>query len=130
MSIRRRCSRRSWPVPTQATKSSYRHPGFESCPGAIRLVGVVPRPVPLTLGDWRLDADAVRAAITSRPRAILLNTRHNPTGCVFSASEIAALVEVCVQRDLVCVTNEVRQLRLRAVRDDLAAGPVLQPAST
>ncbi|TMU98310.1 aminotransferase class I/II-fold pyridoxal phosphate-dependent enzyme [Streptomyces sp. DASNCL29] len=41
------------------------------------------------------------------PRAILLNTRHNPTGCVFSASEITALVEVCVQRDLVCVTNEV-----------------------
>lgn len=107
MSIRRRCSRRAWTVPTQTTKSSYRHPGFESCPGAIRLVGVVPRPVPLTLGDWRLDADTVRAAITSPPRAILLNTRHNPTGCVFSASEITALVEVCVQRDLVCVTNEV-----------------------
>jgi len=82
-------------------------PWFESYPGAVRLVGAVPRPVPLSPGDWRLDMDAVQAAITPRTRAILLNTPHNPTGRVFSAAETAALMETCVRRDIVCVTDEV-----------------------
>ncbi|MET9564719.1 pyridoxal phosphate-dependent aminotransferase [Streptomyces tauricus] len=82
-------------------------PWFESYPGAVRLVGAVPRPVPLTSDGWRLDIDVVRAAITPRTRAILLNTPHNPTGRVFSASETAALMEVCVRQDIVCITDEV-----------------------
>ncbi|BCL27207.1 pyridoxal phosphate-dependent aminotransferase [Streptomyces aurantiacus] len=82
-------------------------PWFESYPGAVRLVGAVPRPVPLTSDGWRLDIDVVRAAITPRTRAILLNTPHNPTGRVFSAAETAALMEVCVRQDIVCITDEV-----------------------
>lgn len=82
-------------------------PWFESYPGTVRLVGAVPRALPLTPGSWRLDPDAVRAALGPRTRAILLNTPHNPTGRIFSAAELAALLELCRQHGLVCVTDEV-----------------------
>ncbi|SHI48650.1 pyridoxal phosphate-dependent aminotransferase [Streptomyces sp. 3214.6] len=82
-------------------------PYFESYPGTVRLLGAVPRPVRLSGAGWRLDPDAIRAAITPRTRAILLNTPHNPTGRVFTADEMLALVEICVRHGIVCITDEV-----------------------
>ncbi len=38
---------------------------------------------------------------------MLLNTPHNPTGKVFSGDELAAIAELCVERDLIAVTDEV-----------------------
>jgi aspartate/methionine/tyrosine aminotransferase len=56
---------------------------------------------------WDFDADEVRAAFTPRTRALLLNSPHNPTGKVFSPEELAFLAALCVERDAICVTDEV-----------------------
>jgi N-succinyldiaminopimelate aminotransferase len=58
-------------------------------------------------GRFRLDLDELRDAVTDRTRLILLNTPHNPTGTVLSRDELAAIAELCVERGLLAVTDEV-----------------------
>jgi N-succinyldiaminopimelate aminotransferase len=58
-------------------------------------------------GRFRLDVDELRSAITPRTRLLLLNSPHNPTGSVLSAEELAGVAEVCRERDLVVVSDEV-----------------------
>lgn len=82
-------------------------PGYENYPGMVELAGTVARPVPLVGPGWRLDLDAVRAALTPRTRAVLLNTPHNPTGRAFGEAEVAGLLALCAERDLVLITDEV-----------------------
>src|SRR6202011_3480228 len=53
------------------------------------------------------DRKALARAVTKKTRAILVNTPHNPTGKVFSRAELEFLAEICRERDLVCITDEV-----------------------
>jgi aminotransferase len=62
---------------------------------------------PLATGTWELDVDALRAAITPRTRAILINTPSNPCGKVFTRAEIAAIGEIAIEHDLFLLTDEI-----------------------
>eukprot|EP01031_Cornospumella_fuschlensis_P047566 gene47566-58272_t len=73
---------------------------------AIRLAGAVPVGVPMTL-DYRIDWAAVRAAITPRTRAIMLNTPHNPSGRVATAEDLRELERIAEAHDLFVVSDEV-----------------------
>jgi len=63
--------------------------------------------VPLTEPDWALDADALKAAVTPKTRAIVLNTPSNPGGKVFSVAEIQEIAAVCTDHDLFLITDEI-----------------------
>lgn len=82
-------------------------PCYESYLGMIDLVGATPVIVDLHPGAWRLDPADLAAAVSDRTRAIVLNTPHNPTGRVFTAPEVDAVLELCRAHDLVCITDEV-----------------------
>ena len=82
-------------------------PWYDSYAATIAFAGGVRRALTLRAPDFALDADELRAAITPRTRAILLNTPHNPTGRVFSRAELAAVAEVAVEHDLVVISDEV-----------------------
>lgn len=56
---------------------------------------------------WTLDLDRVRAAVTDRTRLLVVNTPHNPTGRVLTRDELDGLATICVEHDLVAVTDEV-----------------------
>ncbi|TDE86951.1 pyridoxal phosphate-dependent aminotransferase [Deinococcus sp. S9] len=75
-----------------------------------RLAGATPVTVPLRLegeGSWSLDLDELRAAVTPRTRALLLNSPHNPTGRIFTREELEALVALARQHDLWLISDEV-----------------------
>ena len=63
--------------------------------------------VPLAEPDWTLDVDALKAAVTPRTRAIVLNTPSNPGGKVFSSAEIQEVAAICQDRDLFLITDEI-----------------------
>lgn len=63
--------------------------------------------VPLAEPDWALDLDALKAAITPKTRAIIVNTPSNPGGKVFSLAEIQGVAEVCTAEDLFLITDEI-----------------------
>jgi aminotransferase len=75
-------------------------------PDAI-LTGATPRYVTLHEPDWSFEPDELRAAITSRTRGLVLNSPHNPTGKVFSRTELATIAELCVEHDVVAFTDEI-----------------------
>jgi len=56
---------------------------------------------------FALDVDALRAAITPRTRALIINSPHNPTGLVFRDDELRAVAEIAVAADLLVLTDEV-----------------------
>ncbi|SDF61593.1 N-succinyldiaminopimelate aminotransferase [Lentzea fradiae] len=58
-------------------------------------------------GRLALDVDALRAAVTPRTKAVLVNTPHNPTGTVFRLEELQAIAALCVEHDLLAITDEV-----------------------
>jgi aminotransferase len=63
--------------------------------------------VALAEPDWQLDADAMRAAVTPRTRAILLNTPANPTGKIFTLPELEAVAQLAIEHDLFLITDEI-----------------------
>ena len=56
---------------------------------------------------FALDIDAVRAAITPRTRALIVNSPHNPTGMVLSHDDLRALAELAVEAGLLVISDEV-----------------------
>ena len=63
-------------------------PYYDSYVAMIQMAGGVRRPVTLRAPDFRLDTDELRAAVTDRTRFVLLNSPHNPTGCVLTRAEL------------------------------------------
>ncbi len=58
-------------------------------------------------GDFRYDFQELEQSITAKTRLLLLNTPHNPTGKVFSRSELEQIAELCRRHDLLAVADEV-----------------------
>ena len=75
-------------------------------PDAI-LSGATPRYVRLHEPDWSIDPDELRAAVTPKTRALILNSPHNPTGKVFTRDELALVASVCQEHDLLAITDEI-----------------------
>ncbi|MGB9377787.1 MAG: pyridoxal phosphate-dependent aminotransferase [Mycobacteriales bacterium] len=86
-------------------------PYYDSYAAAIAMAGAVRRPVTLRPSDaggrFGFDPVDLRSAIGPRTRVVLLNSPHNPTGTVFSDAELAEVAAVCIEHDLIAVTDEV-----------------------
>ncbi len=82
-------------------------PFYDSYVACIQMAGGIRRPVTLRAPDFRLDTAALRAAVTERTKAVLVNTPHNPTGTVLSREELEAIATVAVEHDLIAITDEV-----------------------
>lgn len=82
-------------------------PYYDSYAATCALAGARRRVVTLRPPDYSFDPDELRAAVTSRTRLLLLNTPHNPTGKVFDRDELALIAELCLQHDVLAVTDEV-----------------------
>jgi N-succinyldiaminopimelate aminotransferase len=82
-------------------------PYYDSYVACIEMAGGVRRPVTLRAPDFRLDVEALRAAVTPHTTSILLNSPHNPTGAVLNRDELQAVADVAIEHDLVVVTDEV-----------------------
>jgi N-succinyldiaminopimelate aminotransferase len=82
-------------------------PYYDSYAACIALAGAQRRVVQLRTPDYAFDPDELARAITPSTRILLLNSPHNPTGKVFSRDELDLIARLCVDRDLVAVTDEV-----------------------
>jgi aspartate/methionine/tyrosine aminotransferase len=82
-------------------------PFYDSYPASTTLAGATFVPVRLHPPAWPLPLDSLRAAITAKTKAILLNTPHNPTGKVFSRSEMESIAALALKHNLLVITDEV-----------------------
>lgn len=84
-------------------------PFYDSYSPVIAMAGCRRVPVPLVRDGrgFALDVDALRAAVTPKTRALIVNSPHNPTGMVLADRDLRALAELAVDADLLVVTDEV-----------------------
>jgi len=82
-------------------------PFYDSYAACAAISGADATMVTLRAPDWSFDPDELRAAVSPRTRLVLLNSPHNPTGKVFSRTELEEVARVCREHDLVAVTDEV-----------------------
>ena len=82
-------------------------PYYDSYAACIAMAGASHRLVQLRPPGYTFDPDAFRAAVTPRTRLVLINSPHNPTGKVLSRDELVTIAEVCIEHDLIAVTDEV-----------------------
>jgi N-succinyldiaminopimelate aminotransferase len=82
-------------------------PYYDSYVAMIQMAGGVRRPVTLRAPDFRLPVDELRAAVSPRTTAILLNSPHNPTGTVLRRDELEAVAAIALEHDLVVISDEV-----------------------
>ena len=85
----------------------YFEPSFDSYAPIVRLQGATPIAIKLTVPDFAVNWDEVRAAITPRTRMIIINTPHNPSGQVFSADDLQQLAALTRNTDIVILSDEV-----------------------
>jgi aspartate aminotransferase len=57
--------------------------------------------------DFKLTPARLRAACTPRSKALLLNYPNNPTGCSYTREELKAIADVCLEKGIFIVSDEV-----------------------
>jgi aspartate/methionine/tyrosine aminotransferase len=100
-------------------------PTYAGLINRVRLAGGVPVFVPFAFhpgGEWKLDRDALRAAVGARTRAMLLMSPSMPSGGMLDAGDWALVAELCVQHDLLLILDSAME---RLVFDGRA---VIHPA--
>ena len=65
------------------------------------------RPPSTPEGEWTFDERELRAAFHNHTQAIILNTPNNPTGKVFTHAELDLIRDLCVEFDVVAITDEI-----------------------
>ncbi len=84
-------------------------PIYDAYLSPILLAGgrVVPVRTEIEQGRFVLTAQAVSDAVTSRSKLLLLNTPWNPVGTVFRESELRAIGEIAIRRNLMLISDEI-----------------------
>jgi len=75
-------------------------------PDAI-ISGATPRFVALHPPDWRFNPEELKSAFTRKTKAIIINTPNNPTGKVFTLEELRFIADLCLQFNVIAVTDEI-----------------------
>ena len=65
------------------------------------------RPPVVDGGEWTFDEKELRAAFDKHTRAIIVNTPNNPTGKVFTRAELELIRDLCVEFDVLAITDEI-----------------------
>nr|WP_304466155.1 pyridoxal phosphate-dependent aminotransferase [Sporosarcina sp. BI001-red] len=83
-------------------------PYWVSYPEQVKLAGGVPVVVQATAeAEFKVTASQIEVAITSKTKALILNSPGNPTGMVYTEEELKAIAEVCKARDIWIISDEI-----------------------
>jgi aminotransferase len=58
-------------------------------------------------GIFRPNVDAIAKACTPKTKAIMICSPDNPTGAVYTEKELKALADVCVDKNILCISDEI-----------------------
>lgn len=74
----------------------------------IRMVGGVPVVITADEKDgFKVSAEQLRAAITPKTKALILNSPGNPTGMMYSEALLREIAAVCVEEDIYVIADEI-----------------------
>lgn len=82
-------------------------PAYDSYLPAIELCGGIVVPYPLAAPDYRIDWHVLQRMITPRTRLLITNNPHNPTGKIFSATDLEQLEKLLAGTNILHISDEV-----------------------
>ncbi len=83
-------------------------PYWLSYPEMVKLTGAKPVIVPTSdQTEFKVTPAQLRAVITPRTRLFILNSPSNPTGSVYTPAEVKALGDVCVEKNVLIMSDEI-----------------------
>lgn len=82
-------------------------PAYDAYAPLVEAAGGIPVYVPLLPPDWHIDRNRLREAFSERTKVLILNSPMNPTGKVFTCSELSIIGELLVEFDAYAVCDEV-----------------------
>lgn len=85
-------------------------PYYTTYPATVTASGATIVAVPVKAeNNFQIDPKDVIAVITPKTRAIVLNSPNNPTGAVYTESQFQPLVDICVEKHIWLINDEVYQ---------------------
>jgi len=82
-------------------------PAHENYHAGVAFAGGLPIWVPLRPPDYRFDPVELERAFEQKPKAVLFNSPHNPSGRVFTEQELTIIRDLCVKHDVIAITDEI-----------------------
>lgn len=82
-------------------------PAYDCYEPAIAVNGGIAVFVQLDAPEFKMDWDAFRDKITSKTKMVIINTPHNPSGKIFSKTDMLKLQEILCNTDIILVSDEV-----------------------
>ncbi len=96
-------------------------PFYENYGPDAAVSGAVLRFVPLN-DDNSIDEEALSSSFNKKTRALILNTPNNPCGKVFTKSELKMIADLCIEHDVIVVTDEIYEYILYDNRKHVSIG--------
>ena len=96
-------------------------PCYDSYVPSIELAGGIVVRVPLTPRTFRPDFGKIAAAITTKTRAILINSPHNPSGTVWSREDMLKLQDILAPTNIFLISDEVYEHMVFDGQDHMSA---------
>ena len=82
-------------------------PFYDSYRAAVAMAGASPRVIPLRDPEFSYDPALLELSIGPKTRVLVLNSPHNPTGKVFSSAELEHIAMLCIEHDVLVLSDEV-----------------------
>lgn len=82
-------------------------PAYDSYDPVIRLNGGIPVHIPLQQPDFKINWDQVEGKISSKIKAIVINTPHNPTGAILEEEDVKRLEKIVEEKNIIVISDEV-----------------------
>lgn len=83
-------------------------PYWVSYPEMVKMAGGVPKILDTREDeDFKVRPEELRAAITPRTKALILNSPSNPTGMVYSAGDLKVIADICVKHQVYVISDEI-----------------------
>ncbi|MFL2848094.1 MAG: pyridoxal phosphate-dependent aminotransferase [Coraliomargaritaceae bacterium] len=88
-------------------------PYWVSYPEMVKLAGGVPKYITTEMEDgFKINAEQFKAAITDKTRMVILNSPSNPTGAIYTKSELEAIVAVAIEHNIYILSDEIYEYLL------------------
>lgn len=96
-------------------------PYWVSYPEHVKVAGGTPVYIEgLEENDFKITKEQLESVITERTKALIINSPSNPTGMMYSKEELAILGEMCLQHNIVIISDEIYEKLIYTTDDHVS----------